>query len=446
MKLAIVVQRYGAEVLGGSEQLCRLLAERLAAQHDVDVLTTCARDYQTWKNEYPEGSDRIRGVTIRRFANAATRDIDAFNKYSDRIYNQPHTRADEMEWLKQQGPWCPGLIEYLRRHQQEYDVLMFFTYLYAPTVLGLEINPGKSVLVSTAHDEPAIKLEIFKEVFARPASICYLTDSERRFVQAQFVERPLLEDVIGVGVDLPQQQPYPRVNEETAPGEPAAAAGSTDAAGARAASASGDPANAEAVEDESTARDYPSHLLSRGSVFRRRHRLHGPVLLYGGRIDPGKGCEELIEYFSSYIKDGGDATLALMGVKMMALPEEPYIRFAGLLSDAERVQALEAATVVSCPSPYESLSLLALEALSVGTPILANARSAVLVEHCVKSNGGLYYADRDEFVECLKLLVSDARLRAALGRNGRDYVRRNYRWDVVLGKYERIFAKVRNAR
>src|SRR5207245_2850054 len=126
-----------------------------------------------------------------------------------------------------------------------------------------------------------------------------------------------------------------------------------------------------------------------------------------------------------------DATLPLMGVKLMSLPEDPSVRFAGLLSDRERVQALEAATVVVCPSPYESLSLLALEALSVGTPVLVNARSAVLVEHCMRSNGGLYYAERDEFVECLKLLVRDARLRAALGQNGRDYVRRNYRWDVV---------------
>ena len=130
----------------------------------------------------------------------------------------------------------------------------------------------------------------------------------------------------------------------------------------------------------------------------------------------------------------------------MSLPEEQYLRFAGLLSDSERLQALEAATVVVCPSPYESLSLLALESLSVGTPILGNARSEVLVEHCIRSNGGLYYADRDEFVESLKLLVGDERLRAALGRSGRDYVRRNFRWDVVLGKYERIFAKVRNAR
>ena len=427
MKIAFVIQRYGAEVLGGSEHLCRLVAERLAATHDVEVLTTCAQDYVTWKNDYPEGSDRIRGVTVRRFANAQTRDIDAFNKYSDWIFSTPHTRADEMEWLKRQGPWCPALTDYLRRHHQQYDVLIFFTYLYATTVLGLEVAPARSILVSTAHDEPAIRLGIFKEVFQKPAALCFLTESEQRFVRAQFHDRPLIEEVLGVGVDLPQQPPYPRMGQP-ADEEPAAAA----------------PDGAEAAADENApARGFPSHLLARGAVFRRRHRLYGSIVLYGGRIDPGKGCEELIQYFGEYVKEGGDATLVLMGVKLMSLPEDPFVRFAGLLSDRERLQALEAATVVVCPSPYESLSLLALEALAVGTPVLANARSAVLVEHCVRSNGGLYYTDRDEFVECLKLLVGDERLRAALGRNGRDYIRRNYRWDVVLGKYDRMFARVR---
>ena len=143
------------------------------------------------------------------------------------------------------------------------------------------------------------------------------------------------------------------------------------------------------------------------------------------------------------MQDGGDASLALMGVKLMPLPEEPFIRFAGRLSDEERLQALEAATVVVVPSPYESLSLLALESFAVGTPILANARSEVLVDHCQKSNAGLYYADRDEFIEALKLLIGDHRLRAKLGRNGREYVKRNYRWDVILGKYEKMFTQLR---
>src|SRR5205807_639714 len=111
----------------------------------------------------------------------------------------------------QQGPWAPGLIEYLKRQQQQYDVVIFYTYLYATTVLGLEVAPSRSILVSTAHDEPAIRLEIFKDVFRKPAALCYLTDSERLFVQAAFGERPLLEEVVGVGVDLPQSQPYPRM-------------------------------------------------------------------------------------------------------------------------------------------------------------------------------------------------------------------------------------------
>lgn len=434
MKIGIVIQRYGAEVLGGAEQLCRLVAERLTPQHEVDVLTTCARDYITWKNDYPEGTDRIRGVVVRRFANARTRDQESFNRYSDWIYNNPHSRTDELEWLKQQGPWCPALIDYLRKHQQQYDVLIFFTYLYAPTVMGLEVNPGKSILVSTAHDEPPIQLEIFKEVFSRPAAICYLTDSERDFVQQQFPERPLLEEVVGVGIDTPHHHRYPRMPE----------AEDTETSSREASSVR--ERMVANLDDDGTANEAPAHLTSRGAVFRRRHRLHGPLVVYGGRIDPGKGCEELIHYFSEYVKDGGDATLALMGAKMMALPEEPFIRFAGLLPDHERIQALEAATVVVCPSPYESLSLLALEAMSVGTPVLANARSAVLVEHCVKSNAGLWYAGRDEFIACLSLLVRDARLREALGRNGREYVKRNYRWDIVLGKYERLFAKIRNVK
>jgi glycosyltransferase involved in cell wall biosynthesis len=372
MKLGFVIQRYGAEVLGGSEQLCRLVAERLAPNHDVDVLTSCARDYVTWKNEYPEGTDRVRGVTIRRFAAARTRDLESFNRYSDWIFNNPHTQADEIEWLTQQGPWCPGLIEYLRRHHQQYDVLIFFTYLYATTVQGLEVNPGRSVLIPTAHDEPAIHLEIFKDVFTRPAALCYLTNSEREFVQQQFPDRPLLEELVGVGIDIPPQQPHPRVPPrsivDAGPDEQAPAAEEGDGS-----------ADTAAADDDSTGR-FPSHVLSRGASFRRRHRLHGPFLLYGGRIDPGKGCEELIEYFSTYVKEGGEATLALMGAKLMALPEDPSVRFAGLLSESERVQALESATVVVCPSPYESLSRVSRVSDPPRPPIRVKRPSEELVE------------------------------------------------------------------
>ena len=426
MKIAFIVQRYGREILGGSEYHCRLIAERLAPRHHVEVLTTCAQDYVTWANEYAEGSDRVRGVTVRRFANALTRDIHAFNRYSEWIFNNEHTREDELEWLRQQGPWCPALLDYLERNHQQYDVLIFFTYLYAPTALGVKIAPHKTILVPTAHDEPAIHLGIYRELFSLPAGLAYNTEAERRFLTTHFSIRAMEEDTIGCGVDLPQAQAYPR--DQMAP-EPS-------------------PDEDEAAREEAAADDssptFRPHLARRGSVFRRRHRLDGPIALYGGRIDPGKGCEELIEYFRSYVQEGGDASLVLMGIKLMPLPEEPFIRFAGRLPDQERVQALEAATVVVVPSPYESLSLLALESFAVGTPILANARSEVLVDHCRKSNAGLYYSDRDEFTECLRMLVADERLRASLGAHGRDYVRKNYRWDVIIAKYERMFTKLRS--
>ena len=397
------------------------MAERLAERHDVEVLTTCARDYITWKNEYPEGADRVRGVTVRRFANSQSRDIEAFNRYSEWLFHNPHTRADELEWLKQQGPWCPALVNFLERQHKNYDALIFFTYLYAPTVLGLSVAPGRSILVPTAHDEPAIHLGLYKDIFSLPAGMAYLTEVERRFVASHFSIRAVAEDIVGCGVELPPPA-HGRARQDAAEGP----------------DEGGDEAEAQPAVRASIG--------GRGAAFRRRHKLHGPLALYGGRIEKGKGCEELIEYFGSYHEGGGEAQLALMGVKLMPLPEEPYIRFAGLLSDRERLQALEAATVVVVPSPYESLSLLALEAFAVGTPVLASARSEVLVDHCIRSNAGLYYADRDEFVECLKLLVADRHLRAAMGRNGRTYIRENYRWDLVINKIERLAGKVRGGK
>ena len=425
MKVAFIVQRYGAEILGGSEYHCRLMAEHLSATHTVEVLTTCAREYTTWENAYPEGPDRVRGVTVRRFANAETRDLEAFNAYSDWIFANPHSAADEQSWLRQQGPWCPALVEYLEREHESYDTLIFFTYLYAPTVLGLQVAPRRSILVPTAHDEPAIRLDIYKKVFSLPAAIAYNTTMERGFLRQRFTIEAKVEEVVGCGVDLPPGMSLSIAddpNEHSVDHDPS------------------DPLGDETEADADNAqRPAPA---ARGAVFRRRHRLFGPFALYGGRIDPGKGCEELIEYFGTYADEQGDATLALMGAKLMPIPDEPYIRFAGMLPEIERLEALEAANVVIVPSPYESLSLLALESFAVGTPILANARSDVLTDHCQRSNAGLYYADREEFVECLKLLLGDLDLRTQMGRNGQDYVRDNYSWNVILEKYERMITSV----
>ncbi|HUP40273.1 MAG TPA: glycosyltransferase family 4 protein [Vicinamibacterales bacterium] len=397
MHIAFVVQRYGTEILGGSEYHCRLIAERMAfrpgsghaAQHEVEVLTTCARDYITWTNEYPEGVERINGVTVLRFANAETRDIEAFNRYSEWIFHNPHTPEDEMWWLEQQGPWCPPLLEYLTDHAASYDAVIFFTYLYAPTVLGLRIAPERSILVPTAHNEPAIHLDLYKDLFTRPKAIAFNTEVEKSFLKSTFDIRAA-EETVGCGVDLLAR----------------------------------DAAPTDALRTELPA---------------------GPFLLYGGRIDAGKGCDQLLDFFQTYKEQGGPATLVLMGAKLMPLPDVPWVRYVGLLSEADRLRALEAATIVVVPSPFESLSLLALEGMAVGNPVLCNAHADVLVDHCTRSNAGLFYSTREEFVECIHLLLADRDLRERMGRNGKAYVTANYSWNVIMAKYDALMASLPKA-
>ena len=414
MRIACITPRYGAEIPGGPELYCRLVAERLSAVHTVEVLTTCARDDATWANAYPAGTDRIRGVTVRRFANAEARDAAALSACSERVFGAPHTAQDEETWLRLHGPWCPALVEHLEREHRTYDALLFFSCLHAPTVLGLRAAPRRSILVPAVSEHPALGLEFCKEVFARPAAIAYATAVESGVLRSRFAKRAPVEEVAGCGVDLP---PDP------------------------------DPAQPDPPDDQDDDDDAPAvgtvwNGVEPGAGFRRRHRLFGPFALCSARVRSGWGCEELIEYFARYAAQHGDADLALMGVKLMEIPDEPFIRFAGTLAESDRLEAFAAASVVLAPAPEESTALHVLEAFAAGTPVLANGRSDVLTQHCQRSNAGMYYADGDEFVECLRLLLSNAELREKMGRNGRRYVAEQYSWPVVLEKYDQLITAV----
>ena len=162
MKIAFVVQRYGDEVGGGSETLCKQIAERLSSHYDIEVLTTCAKDYITWKNEYPEGIVKINNVLVKRFRVDRERNIEKFNKFTQKIFNEKHTDLEELEWIKQQGPYSPKLLNYIKTHKNDYDLFVFYTYRYYPSFFGLPLVSGKSILVPTAEYEPTLKLKVNK--------------------------------------------------------------------------------------------------------------------------------------------------------------------------------------------------------------------------------------------------------------------------------------------
>ena len=107
MKLAVVVQRYGADLNGGAELQARYIAERLSRHADVEVLTTCARDYITWRNEIPAGTDSVNGLLVKRFKVSRERNPSDFGKLSQHVFRKFHSVADELKWLQAEGPTSP---------------------------------------------------------------------------------------------------------------------------------------------------------------------------------------------------------------------------------------------------------------------------------------------------------------------------------------------------
>ena len=423
MNLAFVTPRYGAEITTGAEHVCRLLAEQASTRHHIDVLTTCARDPLSWHNEYPEGADRVRGVLVRRFAVNQPHDPAAFRQLSARLRGAPQGRADEQEWVRSLGPTSPALVEFLRRQHRSYDAVVFFSLFHATTVSGIAAVPDRSVLFPYLRLDPALRYGLWADVFASARGVGYVSSSERALARDFLGVTPAAEEIVGIGVETPAQQAYPRHQQD-----PEDAVAEPDEA------ESGDEEQAEAPR---------GYLEGRGVLFRRRHRLYGPFALYGGRITPDNGSIEMLEYFDRYTSADGDTALVLMGIKMMNVPEQRHVRLAGVLPGCERLMAYEAADVAVAPEPDDLLATTVLENFAVGTPVLAAVRNGAAVEHCRRANAGLYYANGAEFVEALTALMTKSRLRAQLGENGRRYVSQHYRWDAVLGRFERLMMRVR---
>ncbi|MCP4216825.1 MAG: glycosyltransferase family 4 protein [bacterium] len=377
IKVGVVVQRYGEDVVGGAETLSRDVAERLnASGMDVTVFTTTAKDYITWKKDFSTGTSILKGVNIKRYDVDEERNIDSFNKYSDVFFNPETKGRDEDRWIREQGPYCPKLIDALRKEQDNYDVFLFFTYLYYPTIEGLKVIKKKAILFPTAHDEAPIYMELMKDVFKRPEALFFLTGAEKDFVEKKF-NPPNILSLIRTGTDI-----------------------------------------VEGVDE---------------SLFRNRFSQYAPFMLYAGRIERGKGLETVFEAYRR-ISSERLVNFVLMGKKLMDIPDIKGLKYVGFVSEEEKLSAFKGAMVSIQPSPLESLSITTLESFSQRTPVLVNKQCAVLCEHIDLSGGGLMYGDVDEFVKNLYQLHTNKRTAKAIGIKGYDYVKEYYAWDVVLRK------------
>ncbi len=424
MKLALITPRYGAEITTGPEYACRRLAEQLAGRHSVEVITTCAQRADTWANAGPEGTDRVRGVIVRRFAAIPAHDVQETTRQAARLFEGLAGHEADIEWARRAGPWSPGLVEFLSRQARNYDALVFFSWKHATTLQGIRVAPERSILVPWLELEPALRLGLASDTLATPAGMAFLSAAERRLARLYARRPPAHDEVIGLGVAPPALQTYPRIQLE--PEE--------------------QPEADDTEDPEPTPPDEwaKPHLTRPGSPFRRRRKLDGKLVMYGGRFSTAGGCEEMFEYFDAYAAAYPDeASLVLMGPKMMKVPPGRAVVMGGMLTDRERLAAFEAADVTIAPSAGDLCAEAVLESLSAGTPVLASAANAAAVEHCRRSNGGLFYANRDEFVEALHELASNDTLREALGLAGREYAGQHYRWDAVIGRLDRLVTRLR---
>ena len=386
-KILFVVQRYGLEVNGGAELHCRQLAERLKDEYDVSVLTTCAIDYVTWKNEYKEGIEHINGVKVIRKKVDFERNQKKFNKISAKLNNEKDNINLGIEWQEAQGPHSSELIKYLEDHKDDYDVIIFLTYLYYTTYFGLKVAPEKSILIPTAHDEPPIYYSIFNETFNLPKAILYSTTTERDFVNKRFKNDYIESDIVGLGVDI---------NE-----------------------------NAQDIDLEKT------------------FDIKDDYVVYIGRIDESKGCKEMFEYFLEYKKIyNSNLKLVLAGKSAMEIPRNKDIVTLGFVSEDEKVNLIKKSKLLILPSKFESLSLSTLEAMYLKVPVLLNGKCEVLKQHAILSNGGLYFKNKYEFIETLNFMISHSVIMKKMGENGIKYVENNYKWNVIMKKLKKVIEDI----
>ncbi|MBW4597120.1 MAG: glycosyltransferase [Brasilonema angustatum HA4187-MV1] len=381
-KVAIVVQRWHESIVGGSEALAWQYATLLSDEYKVDVLTTTALEYTSWANVLPAGSEAKQDINIYRFPVTIGRSNYWHNLHA-RLLREFHYRkhiqlknsklipwniALQEEFIRRQGPYSEPLLSFLKERCHDYEAIIFTTYLYPTTYFGVTQVPlAKVLLVPTLHDEPLAYLTAYKHMYENVRGWIWLTNAEKVLGEKLWGELP--GSVVSMAV-------------ETLPCSPFQA-------------------------------EYP-------------------YLLYCGRIDPSKGCSDLINFFIEFKKSyPSNLRLILTGKAEIEIPSRPDIEFRGFVSAEEKFQLMAGASIFVMPSPYESFSIVTLEAMAQRTPVLVNGCCQVLVEHVVRSGCGQIYHDYAGFSEGIQQIMAQEHKSSKMGHIARKYVVENYAFGSV---------------
>ncbi|MCG6150784.1 glycosyltransferase family 4 protein [Leptospira bandrabouensis] len=381
-KILIITARFLENASGGAEKLAHDYASILSESNDVTVCTSCAKDYVSWKNEFQKGQNLENQIRIIRFPVNQTRNMVKMN----RILNQCLEKGDsvsekeQFEFLKEQGPYCPDLVDYITKEQNHFDIAILIGYLYYPVVASIPNLKIPFVIVPTFHDEPPFRLPIYKKTYSNnfiysfnaPEELVVYENNTKQRVQSYFLIGTYINDT------------FKNIN----------------------------PNNNNANQ-----------------------------LITIGRIEPAKGFPELFEFFQNWnlYSHRSDVSLKCLGsIASMEIPKDPLIVFTGFVSEEEKITEIQKSFLLLNPSAYESFSISIMEAWIQEKPVLVNAKSSVMHGHCLRSQGGLFYSDSLSFQRTLDFLLENRKIANRMGQNGRQYVLANFSKDVIRNKLNQM--------
>ena len=381
--------RYEPVSAGGAEVHAQHLAERIKKRgHSVEVLTTCARDHFTWKNYYEPGKKTINGILVWRFRVNLNRRSDEFLTIQNRIDHRLDVSLEEqIRWIKESVN-SDELYGYIDKHRHNYDCFIFIPYLFGLTYWGVQVCPEKSLLIPCLHDETFAYLKIYKTLFDKVKGLMFNTFPEIELAKKLYQVPNEKISMVSLGFET---------NRHYNPGD-----------------------------------------------FRKKYALTAPFMLFAGRREGGKNTPLLIEYFRTYKSyNKNDLKLVLLGTGEVNIPVESKkdILDFGYIMEKEKLDGFGAALFFCQPSVNESLSIVTMESWLSGRPALVHGDCAVTKDHCLRSQGGLFFKNYFEFEGCLNFFLREKDLTDRMGQNGKSYVEKNFSWEAVLDRFEAALDK-----
>lgn len=391
MKIAFVTPWYGADIPGGMESETRRTAVNLyQSGYDVEILTTCIHQFHSdWgKNYHKAGVTAVNNIPVRRFP-VQKRDKIAFAAINGRLMqNLPVSAEDEQTYIQEMFR-VPALYDFIADHCQDY-IFFFIPYMFSSTYFGTQICPKRSAVIPCLHDESYAYMDIYRHTLPKVNSMIFQVESESILASKLFGETSLqVRSVVGTGVD--------------------------------------------------------SDFLFDAERFRQKYGLTGSFLLCVGRKDRGKNTHLLLAHWARYVQEHQpEMELVLIGPGEIEIPPAAVdtVVDLGFVPAQDKYDAYAAASILCQPSTNESFSLVIMESWLTETPVLVNGRCAVTREHCQRNNGGLYFANYDEFAATVDYLMANPIIAEQMGKNGRQYVLDNYQWPTIIEKYRQIIEQI----